>query len=525
MRQSPGFTATAVLSLALGIGANTAIFSLIDALMLRWLPVRDPQQLVQLKLRSARTAPPGERFSYAIVTALADQKEIFSDVCGFSAPSFSVGPRGSVSRVPGAWVTGDYYDTLGLSPALGRLLTRADDRPGAPLVAVISFGYWERQFARNPAAIGQSLTVNGVPVTIAGVSPPGFTGANVGTIADLTLPAAALPALDPGNAALLGPGNFWLLVLARPQRNVSIAQATAHLAIVWPGLADRVISASWPAARRQAMADSTFELAPGGTGYTYLRELFRKPLLVLMSVAALVLLIACANVASLLLARATARQREISVQLAIGAGRARIIRQLLTESTLLSSLGAVLGICAAWLTSRFLVDIFSIGGKAAGRLPVAFDLTPNWHVLAFAAVVAMTTGVLFGMAPAFQITAAGQSPLLQEDARMTHSRSRLLSTLVSAQVALSLMLLVGAGLFVQTLQNLLHVDPGFRREGVLLVDVDGRHEGYRDARLAAFYQDLLDRVRRVPGEVVRGRSSQGANAAGEGQRALHRRRP
>ena len=494
MRHSPGFTATAVLSLALGIGANTAIFSLIDALMLRWLPVRDPRELVQVKMQAARAAPPGESFSYAIVTALADQKDIFSSVGGFSGASFSVGPRGSLSRVPGAWVTGDYYETLGLNPAMGRLLTRADDRAGAPLVAVIGYGYWERQFARNTEAIGQSIPVNGVPVTIAGVSPPGFTGANVGAVADITMPVAALPGLDPGAAGLLGPGNFWLRVLARPQRSVSIAQAKAHLAAVWPQLSERAISTSWPRARRQAMAEATFELAPGGTGYTWLRELFRKPLMVLMVVVALVLLIACANVANLLLARASARQREISVRLAIGAGRGRIIRQLLTESTLLSLLGAALGICLAWLISRFLVDILS-----SGPFAVVFDLTPNTHVLGFTSAVAIATGILFGLAPAFQSTAAGPGPVLKDDARMTRSGSRLLSSLVSAQVALSLMLLVGAGLFVRTLQNLLNIDPGFRREGVLLVDVDGRHEGYRDARLAAFYKDLLDRVQRVPG--------------------------
>ena len=488
MRRNPGFTATAVLSLALGIGANTAIFSLIDALMLRWLPVHDPQELVQLKMHVTRGTPPGESFSYAIATALADQKDIFSGVCGFSASNLNVGPHGSVRRVPGAWVTGDYYETLGLNPAMGRFLTRADDQPGAPPVAVISYGYWERWFARNPEAIGQTITVNGVPVVLAGVSPPGFTGASVGATADITLAAAALPRLDPGAAALLQPGNFWLRILARPQAGVSLEQARAHLAIVWPRISDRVISTGWTPARRQAMAAATFELAPGGTGYSYLRELFRKPLMVLMAVVALVLLIACANVANLLLARAAARQREISVRLAIGAGRGRIIRQFLTESTLLSLSGQCWGSVWHGPSSRFLVNTLS-----SGAFPAEFDLTPNWHVLGFTSAVAIATGVLFGLAPAFAV--------LKDDARMRRSRSRLQSSLVSAQVALSLILLVGAGLFVRTLQNLLHVDPGFRREGVLLVDIDGRTEGYRDARLAAFYRDLLDRVRRVPGVV------------------------
>jgi putative ABC transport system permease protein len=278
MRHNPGFTTTAVLSLALGIGANTAIFSLIDALMLRWLPVRDPQELVQLKMRPTHSATPaGESFSYGIATTLADQKDIFSNVCGFSASSFDVGLGGLVSRVAGAWVTGDYYATLGLEPALGRLLGRADDQPDAPLAAVISYGYWESQFASNPEVIGQSVRVNGVPVTIAGVSPRGFRGADVGAVADITMTVAALPRLDPVSAPVVGPGNFWLRILARPRRGVSISQAQAHLATVWPQISERVISEDWPPARRKEMAESTFELVPGGTGYTYLRELFRRP--------------------------------------------------------------------------------------------------------------------------------------------------------------------------------------------------------------------------------------------------------
>ncbi len=502
MRHNVGFTTTVVLSLALGIGANTAIFSLIDALMLRWLPVRSPQELVQLKLRSGRApGPGGESFSNAIVAALSEQKDIFSNVCGFSGGAFDVGPRGSVSRVPGAWVTGGYYETLGLNPELGRLLEPADDRRGAPLVAVISYGYWERQFASSPDAIGRTIPVDGVPVTIVGVSPRGFHGANVGAAADITMATAALPRLEPAFAGLLGPGNFWLLVLARPRAGVSALQAQAHLSAVWPGISERVISTGWPAARRQEMAESTFELAPGGTGYTYLRKRFQQPLMVLMAVTGLVLLIACANVASLLLARATARQREISVRLAIGAGRGRIIRQLLTESTLLSVLGAALGVCLAWLMSRFLVDTLSGGGHSGGLPAIVFDLTPNWHILGFASAVAIVNGILFGLAPSFQTTAIGGSRLLKDDTRVTRSRSRLLSSLVSAQVALALLLLVGAGLFARTLQNLLNVDPGFRREGVLLVNLDGQREGYRGARLTEFYRSLLDRVRQLPGVV------------------------
>ena len=484
--KNPGFTIIIVLTLALGIGANTAIFSLTDALMLRWLPVRSPQELIQVKLQAPRgRGPGGESFSYAIVRALADQHEIFMGVAGFSGFSFDVGPPGSVGRVPGAMVTGGYYETLGLNPVIGRLLTREDDQPGAPLVAVAGYGYWERQLGRSPGAVGQIVWINGVPVTIVGVSPRGFVGATVGSVADVTMSVAALPRVNPSAAPLLGPGNFWLRVLARPRAGVSIPQATARLNGVWPQISEPVIAPHWPAARRKAMADSVFQLSPGGTGWTYLRDVYRKPLFVLMAVVGLVLLIACANVASLLLARASARRREIAVRLAIGASRSRIVRQLLIESTLLSVIGAAFGIGLAWVSGRFLVNMIS-----TGRAQIVFDLTPNWHILGFTSVVAIVTGVLFGVAPALQTTGAG-SVALKDDPRMSGSRSRLLPSLVSAQVALSLVLLAGAGLFVRTLQNLQNLDPGFNAEGVLLVDLEGRR--------TAVPQELLDHVQRVPG--------------------------
>ena len=262
-------------------------------------------------------------------------------------------------------------------------------------------------------------------------------------------------------------------------------------------MSEQVLSPSWSGARKQEMARNILEAVPGGTGHTFLREMLRRPLMILMGVVTLVLLIACANVANLLLARATARQREISVRLAIGAGRGRVIRQLLTESVLLAAFGAALGVGLAWLATRLLVNSFSIGGP----LSASFDVTPNWHVLAFTSAVAIGTAVLFGLAPALQTTAAGASAAASGDARVTRSRSRLVSAQAAAQLALSLMLLMGAGLFVRTLQNLLAVDPGFRREGVLIVNIDGRKEGHRNERLPAFYKELLERLRPLPGVV------------------------
>ena len=484
-----GFTCTVVLTLALGIGANTAIFSLIDALMLRWLPVRNPQELLQVAFHSPGSGGPGsESLSYAIVGAFADQRDIFSGVAGFSGAAFDVGPSGSVSRVPGAFVTGGFYATLGLNPIAGRLLTPDDDRAGAPLTAVISYGYWERQFASSPQAVGQSVRIKGAPVTIVGVTPRGFVGANVGSIADITMAAAALPQVNPSMAPLLERGNFWLRVLARPQPGVSIREATSRLNAVWPNIAEPLVAPHWSANHRKDITGATFQLKSGGTGWTYLRQVYRKPLLVLMAAVALVLLIACANVASLLLARASARQREIAVRLAIGAGRGRIVRQLLIESTMLSLTGAAVGVALAWACGRFLVGIISTG---PGFLEV--DLTPNWHILGFSIVVALATGVLFGIAPAIQTTGVGPAGALKDDARTSGSRSRLLPALVSGQVALSLVLLAGAGLFVRTLHNLQVLDPGFSTEGVVVVELEDRPPSLP----AGFLED----IQRLPGVI------------------------
>jgi len=490
MRKSPGFTATAVLSLALGIGANTAIFSLIDALLLRWLPVRDPQELVQLTMRRT-VAEPVESFAYPVVRALANHREIFSNLCGFSGARFGVGLGDSFESTSGAWVTGGYYATLGLQPAAGRLLTESDDLPGAIPVAVITDGYWRRKFGRNPLAIGQKILVEGKTVTIVGVSPAGFTGANVGEAADITLPLGVLPQIQLDRNYTLDTAAWWLRVLARPQPGLSHTQVKARLAVIWRPLGESVIPAN--SGSRYRVEQSTLDAIMGGTGYSDLRRQFRRPLLVLMAVVGLLLTIACANVASLLLARAAARQREIAVRLAIGASRTRIVRQLLTESLLLSLLGGALGVGLAWAGSRVLVDLLS-----GGRLhAIVLDVAPNWRVLLFTGAAASATGILFGMAPAFRGTAGGPAAGLKE--KIAISRSRLAGLLVATQVSLALLLLIGAGLFVSTLRNLHRVDAGFQRNGVLLVNADGSRAGYRGVRAAAFYESLLQRIEQLPG--------------------------
>jgi len=484
--RTPGFTAVVLLTLALGIGANTGIFSLIDALMLRALPVKDPAALVLLNLRASETAAfGGDSFSVPIVQALDDQRQLFSGVAGFTGSSFDVGDGGTTSHVRGALVAGGYFETLGLEPQAGRLLTREDGRVAA-MVGVISDAYWTRQFGRSPGAIGRVVSVNRRSLTIVGVSPRGFDGATVGAIADLTVPVSIVPQLWPEWASLVEGGTFWLRALARPAPGVAPASAASGLNAIWPGLSDSLLPARWLPARRQAMADSLFVFEPGATGWSFLREAYQRPLLVLMAVAGVVLLIACANIASLFLARASMRQREIAVRLAIGAARGRIFRQLLLEAGVLSCAGAALGIGVAWLSGRSLVRLI-----AGAQADVALDVGPNGHVLAFSAALAVATGVIFGLAPAFQARRTAPSVTLRDDARTITRRSRLLPALVAIQVALSLVLVAGAGLFARTLRNLQHVDTGFSADGVFVVPLDRGQ--------SASAEQLADVVRAVPG--------------------------
>jgi predicted permease len=486
MRKSPTFTATAILSLALGIGANTAIFTLINAVMLRWLPVHDPQELVQVIIQRPKPEPL-ESFSYPVVQALSQHREIFSGLGAFSGARFAVGQHEAIQSVPGAWVSGGFYAVLGIQPAAGRLLTDSDDRPGAEPVAVITDGYWQRTFARSPNAIGQRLIVEGAPVTIVGVTPAGFDGANVGESADITLPLGVMLQVRPDRIYQLDKTSWWLRVLARPRRGLTARQAQAGLEMVWNPLVDE-LSAGSPGTRRR-LEKTSLALIPGGTGYTDLRRQFRRPLTVLMAVVGLLLLIACANVANLLLARAAARQRELAVRLAIGASRARIVRQLLTEGLLLSLCGAALGVLFAWAGSRTLVNLLSSG--------LVLDVRPDWTVLAFTGATACATGVLFGIAPAFRGTATGPLGALRE--KISIGRSRVAPLLVSSQVAVALLLLIAGGLFVRTLRNLHQVDAGFRGDGVLLANADGAREGYRGTGAALFYEGLLAEIEALPG--------------------------
>jgi predicted permease len=488
LRRSPGFATVVLFTLSLGIGANTAIFTLMDALLLRVLPVPNPGQLLQVSMTpdGARESANSDSLSYPVVRVLAEQRDLFEAVGGFSTFNFDAGPPEHVRRTAGAFVTGGFYDAMGLIPAAGRLLTPADDEVNAPLVTVISFGYWERAFARDPRVIGQPHRVNGRSVSIVGVTPAGFTGAHVGWATDITLPVSAVTRIRPELSTLLGPGNIWLRVLARPRPGVTLDQAASALALRWPRLSSAAVAPTFTAERRAGIEKARFSLRPGATGWTNLRAFFRRPLYVLMALVGLVMLIACANVAGLLLARATARQKEIAIRLALGASRFRLVRQFLTESLLLSLASAILGIYLARFLSRYLVDFLS-----TGPLQVTLDLSATWQILGFVVALAVATAMLFGLAPAWQATTRTRMDGVNVDAGNIR-RGLLLPSVVTAQVALCLVLLVGAGLFIRTLQNLKSVNAGFDDEGVLLVDVAGM-------RPFEFYRDAVDMLQRLPG--------------------------
>jgi predicted permease len=494
LRTHPGFTAAAVLSVALGIGANTAIFSLINALLLRSLPVTNPAELVQLRL--TENGKPGLSFGYPSILAIAQRKDVFKALGGFTSASFNLTTADASERVRGAMVTGEYYAALGVDAVAGRLLGPDDDRSGAEPVAVLSYAYWESRFARDFAVLGQMLPLEGVPVRIVGVSARGFDGADVGDAAKITIALAILPRLYPERAPLLESGSQWLRVLARPAAELSREQMNARLAVIWPQLAPIATTPRMNAKRRAVILASKVDVVEGGAGWSNLREQFRHPLTVLLALTGLVLLIACANFANLLLVRGSARAKEIALRFAIGAGRARVVRQLLTESLMLAIAGAICGIGSASVASRMLVTVLSTGRRDG----IVLDLHPDLTVLAFASIIALVTGVLFGLAPALRATSDGPGAMLRSNSGITpRAGSRLLAPVVVLQVTVSLVLLIGAGLFVQTLRNLEHVDMGFRHEGVLVVNVDPQRAGYKDAALPAFYRDLLERFSRLPG--------------------------
>ncbi len=507
MLRSPGVTLIAVLSLALGIGANTAIFSLIDAVMLRTLPVDNPGRLV-LFGEGRQTGNVGgfpdqnwELFSYPFYREIRQKNQVFSGVLAIqSLPSFvhgTVAGSADIEKLEAQLVSGTYFSVLGVQPVVGRIFSDADDQtPGGHPVAVVSYSWWNRRFARDPSLVGKTVTILSTVYTVVGVAPPEFFGTAVGRSPDLWIPLAMEKQVTPFWNGLDAEYFQSLYIMGRLKPGVSTAQAGTNVNLLFKQ-ALHAYAGPQPSQEQLAKIEHAhINLTRAATGLSQLRLQFSLPLRILMAVVALVLLIACANIANLLLARGTNRHREIALRMAVGAGRWRLIRQLLTESLLLSLLGGALGIAFASWASRLLVVMVS-----AGPQPLPVDVAPDARTLAFTLLVSLATAILFGTMPALRATRLELIPSLKEGGgpASTQVRSPLARVLIVSQVALSLVLLVGAGLFLRSLVNLTNVKTGFDKPNVLMFQVDEWSNGYQGERLANLYNQIEERVSSQPG--------------------------
>ena len=497
LRRSPGFTAVAVLSLALGIGANTAIFTLINALMLRSLPVSHPEQLVELLSRY-----PGEprlsSFSWRHYEHFRDHNQSFSELLATSRARFQVAGEGiAPETIDGEYVAGNFFTSLGMRPALGRVINGQDDQLESPTAAsaIVSWSYWTNRLHADPAIVGKAIILNGAPATIVGVAPQEFFGLQVGMRPSVWLPMAMEPMLQKPSRRM--DGSLGVGMLGRLRPGVTIEQALAEMKVL-----DRYRLEDFAKSRSAAFArDFTIELEPAAAGFAALRDRFAASLLVLMALVALLLLIACTNVAGLLLARAAARQQEMALRVSLGAGRVRLVRQALTESLLLAAMGGSLGVALASLGAGTLVRVV-LSGREFLRLQqrIEIQVQPDLQVLLFTITIAVLTAVLFGAAPAWHalITAPVSSLRTHGAAAETRSRRLFGKGLVVGQIAWSIVLLSAAGLFAQHLSNLRNQDLGFQRRSLLLVTLDATSSGYPRDQLFTPYQQLLGRLAEVP---------------------------
>ena len=502
LRLNPGFALVAVLSLSLGIGANTAIFQLIDAVRLRALPVERPDEIALVRVANLDGARGSFNSWHPAVTnpiweRLRDADLPFAGLFAWGGQSFDVAERGP-ARISdgGLWVSGDYFRAIGVRPALGRLLTPDDDRRGCGPRAVLSHAYWQRERGGDLAIVGKTISFDRRRIEVIGVAEAGFSGLEVGRSFDVALPICAELALTGGNTVLNNGTIWWLTVMGRLKPGATIAAASARLAAISPGLFS-VVPANYPPESAATYKAFTLMAEPAARGVSLLRDNYVSALWVLLAIAGVVLLIASANLANLMLARASAREREMAVRLAIGASRGRIVRQLLAESALLVAIGSALGAALAGTLSRALIGF--LGNDAA---PVALQLGIDWRVFAFTAATAIVCAALFGLAPAIRATRVPAGATLRTGSRgLTADRGRFAvrRALVVAQVALSLALVVCAFQFVATFRRLATLDTGFRQEGIVLAGVDYWRLALPAERRAAFRRDLLERVRAAPG--------------------------
>jgi predicted permease len=504
MRRGPGFTAVAVLTLALGIGVNTSIFQLIDAVRLRALPVPEPQQLTEIRIEDMK----GARGNFAswhpalsnpVWEQVRERQQGFSGVFAWGAADFNLGTGSEVRPARGLWVSGDFFNVLGVRPELGRVFVAGDDRRGCGAVgAVISHQFWQREFGGDPSVVGKTLSLDDHTFEVVGVTPASFYGPEVGRAFDVAVPVCSEALISGAENSQLDTGTtWWLIVMGRLKPGWTIEQATAQLNSISPGVFEATLSPKYPAESTQSYLNFKLAAYPAAGGISQVRENYESPLWMLLGVAGLVLLVACANLANLLLARANAREREIAVRLALGASRSRVVRQLLAESLLLAVVGSALGALLSGLLSQSLISLLSTGQDR-----LFLDLSTDWPVLGFTAGMAVLTCALFGLTPALRASRVAPTEAMKSSGRgLTAGRERLglRRALVVAQVALSLVLVAGALLFSRSLGKLLAEDVGFRQEGVLIAQVDSSRMNLPEESRLPFKRGLLERIKAVPG--------------------------
>jgi putative ABC transport system permease protein len=503
LRLNPMFAGAAILSLALGIGANTAIFQLIDAVRLRTLPVKNAQEIARVAIdhRNGASGNFSTRYpdlTYAMWEQIRARQQGFSDVFAWGPNLFNIAPGGEVHNVQGLWVSGDFFQTLGVEPVLGRLFTAEDDQPGcASPGAAISYSLWQREYGGERAVLGRTITVNRHPFPIIGVAPADFYGVEVGRYFDVAVPLCAEPIINGEDSQLKSRSGWWLSVMGRLKTGWSSERAAAQLRAISPGVFEATLPPDFNPSLAKHFLQYRLGVFPADSGLSDLRKDYEKPLWLLLALAGLVLLIASANLANLMLARASAREKEMAMRMAVGAGRGRLIRQLLAESLLLAGIGAGLGALLARNLSRVLVASLSTQHD-----PLFVELGTDWRVLGFTTALAVLTCILFGLAPALRATSVAPGLALKDGGRgSTQGRSRfaLRRILVVSQIAMSFLLLVGALLFARSLNNLAGLDAGFRQSGILVTDIDFRPLNLAKQARLALSNNLLKRMRAIPG--------------------------